>query len=143
MEKPILSVSIKNYEPKTYGSKYDVSRKEEFRDLVSTKIGNLSEFREQCRGKKLSFDVCFSLFSDTDVEGRKTKDLDNMLKIFCDVFPDYVDHDKTIRGLGLIEEDRDDMIFEIHCKKRLVTSTSEEGIDFSIYEHVSDSNKIC
>jgi hypothetical protein len=104
---------------------------------------NLPDIREQCRGKKLFFDVCFNLFSDTDVEGRKTKDLDNMLKIFCDVFPDYVDRGKIVKGLGLIEEDRDDMIFEIHCKKRLVTSLSEEGIDFSIYEHVSNSNKTC
>jgi len=134
---PILSVSIKGYEPKTYGSKYDVERKKELRDLISSKIENLPEIRKQCRNKKLYFDVRFSLFSDTDVEGRKTKDLDNMLKIFCDVFPDYVDRAKTIEGLGLIEEDRDDMIFEIHCKKRLVGSPAEEGIEFSIYEHVT------
>jgi hypothetical protein len=131
---PILSVSIKGYEPKTYGNN-DVERKKELRDLISSKIGNLSEIRKQCRGKKLSFDVCFNLFSDTDVEGRKTKDLDNMLKIFCDIFPDYVDRAKTVEGLGLIEEDRDDMIFEIHCKKKLVMSTSEEGIIFSVYEY--------
>jgi hypothetical protein len=136
MVNPILSVSIKGYEPKTYGSN-DVWRKKELRDLVFAKINNLPELRKQCRGKKLSFDVCFNLFSDTDVEGRKTKDLDNMLKIFCDIFPDFVDRAKTIQGLGLIEEDRDDMIFEIHCKKRLVPLASEEGIDFSIYEHVS------
>ena len=136
MANPILSVSIKGYEPKTYGSN-DVERKKELRDLIFSKIDNLSEIKKQCRGKKLSFDVCFNLFSDTDVEGRKTKDLDNMLKIFCDVFPDYVDRAKTVEGLGLIEEDRDDMIFEIHCKKRLMGSPSEEGIELSIYEHVT------
>lgn len=136
---PILSISITGYEPKTYGSKYDVARKKELRDLISSKIENLSDLRRQCRGKRLFFDVRFNLFSDTDVEGRKTKDLDNMLKIFCDVFPDYVDRAKTVEGLGLIEEDRDDMIFEIHCKKRLVISPSEEGIEFTIYEHVTSN----
>ena len=63
-----------------------------------------------------------------------------MLKILCDIFPDFVDQAKTVQGLGLMEEDRDDMIFEIHCKKRLVTLTSEEGIDFSIYEHISSKD---
>ena len=135
MANPVLSVSIKGYEPRTYGSKYDVKRKKELRDLVSSKINNLPELMKQCRGKKLSFNVCFNLFSDTDVEGRKTKDLDNMLKIFCDIFPDFVDRAKTVKGLGLIEEDRDDMIFEIHCEKKLVNSESQEGIDFSIFEY--------
>lgn len=139
MANPILSVAIKGYEPKTYGSN-DVERKKELRDLVSSKITNLHELRKQCRGKKLSLDVCFNLFSDTDVEGRKTKDLDNMLKILCDIFPDFVDRAKTVQGLGLMEEDRDDMIFEIHCKKRRVTLASEEGIDFSIYEHISSKD---
>lgn len=127
-------MSIKGYEPKTYGSN-DVERKKELRDLILSKIVNLEEIQKSCRGKRLSVDVCFNLFSDTNVEGRKTKDLDNMLKIFCDIFPDFVDRAKTVKGLGLIEEDRDDMIFEIHCEKKLVRLESEEGIDFSIFEY--------
>ena len=134
MSNSILSISIKGYEPKTYGSN-DVERKKELRDIILAKINNLSEVQKCCRYKRLSFDVCFNLYSDTAVEGRKTKDLDNMLKIFCDVFPDFVDRDKKIQGLGLIEDDRDDLIFEIHCKKKLVQLESEEGIDFSIFEY--------
>lgn len=137
MPNPILSISIKSYEPKTYGSN-DVERKKELRDLILSKISNLMEIQKNCRGKRLSLDVCFNLFADTDVEGRKTKDLDNMLKIFCDVLPDFVDRGKKIKGLGLIEEDRDDMIFEIHCKKRLVRLESDEGIDFNIYEYLQE-----
>lgn len=135
MSNCILSISIKGYEPKTYGSN-DVERKKELRDLILSKIDNFAEVQKNCRGKKLSLDVCFNLYSNTDVEGRKTKDLDNMLKIFCDVFPDFVDRDKKVKGLGLIEEDKDDMIFEIHCKKNLVRHESDEGIDFSIYEYL-------
>lgn len=138
MPNPILSISIKGYEPKTYGSKYDVERKKELRELILYKINNFTEVQKRCRYKRLSLDVCFNLYSDTDVEGRKTKDLDNMLKIFCDVFPDFVDRDKKVKGLGLIEGDRDDMIFEIHCKKKLVRHESDEGIDFSIYEYQQD-----
>ena len=134
MSKPILTVSLKCYEPKTYGNN-DVERKKELRDLILSKIEDIIEIQKKCRGKQLSFDVCFNLFSDSGVEGRKTKDLDNMLKIFCDVFPDFIDRDKTVKGVGLIEDDRDDMIFEIFCEKRLVGFESEEGIDFSIYEY--------
>lgn len=135
MSNPILSLSVKSYQPKTYGGKHDVERKKELRDLILSKISNFAEVQKNCRGKRLSLNICFNLFSDTDVEGRKTKDLDNMLKIFCDVFPDFVDRDKKVKGLGLIEGDSDDMIFEIHCTKRLVGHESDEGIDFSIYEH--------
>ena len=130
---PIVSVSIKNYTPKTFGTN-DVERKKELRDLILKQIGNIEEVRKASRGKRLSLDVCFNLYSDTDVEGRKTKDLDNLLKIFCDTLPDFTDRAKTVPGLGLIESDRDDMIFEIHCKKKLVNVESEEGVDFSISE---------
>jgi hypothetical protein len=67
--------------------------------------------------------------------------LDNLLKIFCDTLPDFTDMAKTVSGLGLIESDRDDLIFEIHYKKRLVNVESEEGVDFSISEFsLSDHN---
>ena len=79
--------------------------------------------------------VCFNLYAGTEEEGRKTKDLDNMLKIFCDTFPDYIDRDKTTPGVGLIEDDRDDMFFRINCEKKLVADEALEGIDFTISEY--------
>ena len=136
MVEPLLELSIKEFTPKTYGSN-DVEKKKELRDLILSKISNIEEIRKRCREKLLFFDICFNLFSDTDEEGRKTKDLDNMLKIFCDVFPDYLDQGRTEKGLGLIEDKRDDLIFEIHCRKNLVTQESEEGIDFKIFEYQS------
>jgi len=134
VSKAILSISLKCYEPKTYGNN-DVERKKELRDLILQKINDISEVQKKCIGKRLSIDVCFNLYSDSGVEGRKTKDLDNMLKILCDVFPDFIDRAKTVKGLGLLEDDRDDLIFQINCEKRLVGFESEEGIDFSIYEY--------
>lgn len=134
MAQPLLSINLKRYVPKTSG-RNDLARKKELRDLILAKIENIDEIKQKCLGKKLSFKICFNLYSDSDEEGRKIKDLDNMLKIFCDVFPDFIDRDKTTKGLGLIPADQDDLIFEIHCEKKLVDSESEEGIDFSIFEY--------
>lgn len=133
MTNGIISLSIKGYTPKTYGNN-DKARKIELRDLILSKIENLDEIQKSCKGKRLSLEIIFSLFSDTAVEGRKTKDLDNMLKIFCDVLPEYLDQDRTEKGLGLIEDKRDDMIFEIHCIKKLVMDESQEGVEFTISE---------
>ena len=132
MSKAILSVSLKCYEPKTYGSN-DLENKKELCDLILSKIDDISEIQKKCRGKRLSFDICFNLYSD--VEGKKTKDLDNMLKIFCDVFPDFVDRKEKYKGLGLIAGNSDDLIFEINCKKKPVGYKSKAGIDFTIYEY--------
>jgi len=55
----------------------------------------LPSVRNSCRNKRLSLDVCFRLLGDTAESGRKTKDLDNMLKILLDVLPDYMDREKT------------------------------------------------
>ena len=134
MDNHILKISITNYAPTTYGHK-DLERKRELRDLILAKISNLEEIKEKTRGKRLQMDICFNLYSETTEEGRKTKDLDNMLKIFCDTFPDYIDRDRTTTGVGLIEDDRDDMIFRINCEKKLVTDEALEGIDFSISEY--------
>ena len=131
---PIIEISITGHTPKTYGSN-DLERKKELRDLILKKIPNLDEIKKQTRGKRLQMDICFNLYTGTTEEGRKTKDLDNMLKIFCDTFPDYIDRDKTTPGVGLIEDDGDDMIFRINCEKRLVSDEASEGIKFAISEY--------
>ena len=131
---PIIKISIIGHTPKTCGND-DLERKKELRDLILKKIPNLDEIKKQTRGKRLQMDVCFNLYAGTNEEGRKIKDLDNMLKIFCDTFPDYIDRDKTTHGVGLIEGDRDDMIFGINCEKRLVPDEASEGIKFAISEY--------
>jgi len=133
MSEKIIEISITNYPPKTYGDN-DLEKKKELRDLILAQIPNLEEAKAESRGKRLQADVCFKLYGNTTEEGRKTKDLDNMLKIFCDTFPDWIDRDKTTSGVGLIEDDRDDLFFRINCEKKLVSDESLEGIDFSISE---------
>ena len=134
MDDYIIKISITNYPPKTYGGG-DLEKKKELRDLILAKISNLEEAKKQSRGKRLQADVCFNLYGETTEEGRKTKDLDNMLKIFCDTFPDYIDRAKTTPGIGLMEDDRDDMFFRINCEKKLVSDETLEGIDFTISEY--------
>ncbi|HZY93782.1 MAG TPA: hypothetical protein VFE98_02850 [Candidatus Bathyarchaeia archaeon] len=68
------------------------------------------------------------------VESRAKKDLDNLLKILLDTLPDYMDRAKTVRGLGLIEEDNDYLVFEIHVIKKFVTKEADAGLDLEIFE---------
>lgn len=130
----LLDVSIKEFTPQTFGSN-DVAKKIKLRDAIKAKINDLSSVQRNCRGKKLSVDVTFSLFSATTELGRKTKDLDNLLKILLDTLPDYMDRAKMNSGLGLVPEDRDDLVFQINCRKRLVSIEAEEGIDLKISEY--------
>ena len=132
-----LDISITGFTPQTYGSD-DVARKIRLRDAIKSKIDDLSSIQNHCKNKKLSLDVCFNLFSETTELGRKTKDLDNMLKILLDTLPVYMDRAKINEGLGLVPEDRDDLIFHIDCRKNLVTDELQEGIDLKISEYVED-----
>ena len=120
-------------EPKT-SANYEVERKKELRDKIRAKIDNLLDLQKACKGKRLSIYACFCLWDGSKVEGRAKKDLDNMLKILCDTLKEYMDTDKKEQGLGLIENDNDDLIFEINCSKRLVQTESEEGIELEISE---------
>ena len=133
----LLAISIRGYTPQTYGSN-DVAKKIKLRDSIKSKIDDLSIIQRNCEGKKLSVDVCFNLFSATSELGRKTKDLDNLLKILLDTLPDYMDRAKTNEGLGLVPEDRDDLVFQINCRKKLVSNELEEGIDLKISEYIEN-----
>jgi len=130
----LLDISITGFTPQTYGND-DVARKMKLRDA---KINDLALVQKNCRDKKLSLDVCFNLFSETTELGRKTKDLDNLLKILLDTLPYYMDRAKKNEGLGLVPEDRDDLIFHINCRKNLVTDELQEGIDLKIYEYIEN-----
>jgi len=131
----LLDVSIRGFTPQTSASD-TVPRKNALRDKIRSQIRDLPSVQNNCRNKRLSLDVCFRLLGDTAEEGRKTKDLDNMLKILLDTLPDYMDREKSNPGLGLVPEDRDDLIFHIDCRKSLVADESLEGIDLKISEFV-------
>ncbi|MCH7647701.1 MAG: hypothetical protein IIA83_03750 [Thaumarchaeota archaeon] len=133
----LLNVSITGFTPQTYGND-DVARKIRLRNAIKSRIDDLSLIQRNCKGKKLSLDVCFNLFSETTELGRKTKDLDNLLKILLNTLPAYMDREKSNEGLGLVPEDHDDLIFQINCRKNLVSDESEEGIDLKIFEYIED-----
>jgi len=78
--------------------------------------------------------VTFYLLAGTTLESRTGKDIDNLLKIVMDTLPEYMDRARVNQGLGLIFEDKDDMVFEVHAAKSLVKTEAEEGIDIEIAE---------
>lgn len=135
MKELLEKISIKKFEPKTAKSQEEVKRKKELRDYIIENTPNLPEIRNSCRGKKLSLEICFNLYyGEPKDTARYTKDLDNLLKIVLDVFPEYMDKEQKNHGLGLIEKDNDELIFEIHAKKHLVIDKKLEGIDIEIFE---------
>ncbi len=131
-------ISIREFEPKTAKPGEEVKRKIQLRNFISTNTKNLSEIRDSCLGKGLSLEICFNLYNgEPNDTARYTKDLDNLLKIVLDVLPEFMDSKHKEQGLGLIESDKDDLIFEIHASKQLVTDKKLEGIDIEISEYVN------
>ena len=119
--------------PRTYGE-HDVEKKAEDRDLLRSKIANLPELQAKSRGKKLWVDVTFYLHGGTPVRSRTDKDVDNLAKIVLDSLPEFMDQKKLYEGLGLILQNNDDMVFNLHATKVLVNSDTDEGIDIEIGE---------
>lgn len=129
-------ISLRKFEPKTAKAQEEVDRKKDLLDKIQEKYTDLSDFRQAFREKeKHSIDVKFYFLEGTGVEGRTKKDLDNLLKIVCDVLPDYMDNNKTEPGLGIIKTDNS--IFEIHSTKDIVFHEEDEGLDIEISECVN------
>ena len=129
-------ISLRKFEPKTAKAGEEVDRKKELRDKIQEKYTDLSDFRQAFREKeKHSIYVKFHFLEDTGVEGRTKKDLDNLLKIVCDVLPDYMDNNMTEQGLRIIKTDNS--IFEIHSTKDTVIHEDDEGLDIEISEYVN------
>ncbi len=129
----LLKVNATGFAPLTAG-KNARERKKTLRDRIKTSIANLDETRAGCREKDLALSVVFSLL-ETSEEGRKKKDLDNLLKLLLDVLSDYMMAKGTPdreSGLGLISDD--EQVYEIHCMKRIVSDPKEEGIELEIRE---------
>jgi guanosine-3',5'-bis(diphosphate) 3'-pyrophosphohydrolase len=91
-----------------------------------------------CRGKKLSIDVVFHAFENPS-KGRSANDIDNMLKVLLDTFPDFLDKNHTEKGLGLIEGDSDHAVYEIHCVKHPVESADDAAIEIEIREWLGEA----
>jgi len=124
-------ISIRKFEPKTAKSQEEVKRKSELRDYIQDKIDNISEIQQACKNiEKFSINVKFYLWGGSGVDGRTKKDLDNLLKIVCDVLADYMDSEKKNTGLGIMRTDN--AIHEIHCSKDIVELEDDEGMDIEI-----------
>jgi Holliday junction resolvase RusA-like endonuclease len=129
-----LNASVKGFAPLTAG-KNVTERKKALRDRIRQSINNLEEARTNCRGKALTLNVTFHLLGNSTEEGRKRKDLDNLLKLLLDVLSENMVAKGTPvkqEGLGLISDD--EQIYEIHCRKKMVSDPLEEGIDLEISE---------
>lgn len=128
-------LSIREFEPKTAKPGEEVKRKIELRDKIKESVPELEKIKKECRGKKFSLNIRFYLYngnlSDTS---RYIKDIDNLVKIVLDVLPKYMDSEKTNEGLGLMPDDRDDLIYEIHAEKKLIQNEEQEGIDIEIFD---------
>ena len=129
----LQKVAVRGFPPRTYGDD-DIPKKEQIRDLLRSRIKNLPELQRQSRGKRLWLGVTFYLLEGTSLQSRTGKDIDNLLKIVMDALPEYMDKAKMKEGLGLILEDKDDMVFQIEVEKVLVRFEAEEGIDIEIAE---------
>lgn len=134
----LFKTSVIGFEPKTAGpSKNVVDRKEKLRDAILKTIEDPNVVKN-CRDKDLSLNVCFNLYKDPKQSKAYEKDLDNLLKILLDVLSEHMDNTLNRKaGLGLIDDNHDYRIFEIHCSKKLVTDKTKEGLDIEISEHVS------
>jgi len=128
----VPTISIRNFSPRTYGVD-DLEKKKELREKITEAMNYPTSFADACRGKLLSLHVCFYLHKEK--ETGSPRDLDNMLKLLCDTFPDYLDRGQTEKGLGLISGNSDHTIHEIHCTKKLVDNKTQEGMDMKIFEY--------
>jgi Holliday junction resolvase RusA-like endonuclease len=129
----LKKIPIKPFIPLTSSTKKIVARKMDLRDRIKAEISDLNKIRERCDGKLLSVDVCFYLNNATKEEGRSKKDLDNMMKIVCDVLAKQMVKNNTETekaGLGLVNDDSE--IREIHCTKKFVDSPEKEGLEIEI-----------
>jgi len=133
MKRSLGKISLRKFEPLTAQAGEEVDRKINLRDEIVKKISNLSEIKQACQNiEKLSINVRFYLWGGTKVEGRTKKDLDNLLKIVCDVLPNFMDSGKKNEGLEIMETDNS--IFEINCTKDIVPHEEDEGLDIEISE---------
>ncbi len=137
-KKKSYKIKLRPFEPKTASSDV-VNRKIQLKEEIERKTKNLDDIRDFCKNKKLSITVRFYLYDGSEdkipqPEGRTKKDLDNLLKIVLDVLPEKMDTAGKNDGLGLIKRDYDNLVYEIHSTKEIVTNKDKEGIDIEISE---------
>jgi len=136
------SIAVRGFTPETPMKKNQMTskRKIKLRDAFKLQNNNLSEIKEKCKNKNLSIDVCFNIWKENPNSKSLEIDLDNLLKILLDVLKEHMNDFNKEPGLEIISENKDFLIYEIHCRKSLV-SKDKRGIHvkFKIFEN--NSNK--
>lgn len=138
----LFKVKVRDYIPLTAGHGDEVKRKKELLQKILDSVDDDSGNPENCLDKKLSLSVCYNLYHHKKESQRYDKDLDNLLKLLLDVLPQHMDNTPPPKpkGLGLMRDNQDKMIFEINCSKKLVEDESNEGIDIEIKEVINPEN---
>lgn len=133
----LTPIEVRGYNPLTFRKKVR-TRKKELRDTIQSKISQkglkIEKIRTRCKGKPLAIKINFNLLKSEE-EGTSKKDLDNLVGVFCDVLSDYIIKNTTdddLKGLGFMKDD--EMIFEIHCTKKIVKKQENMGFTMSIFE---------
>lgn len=133
----LTPIDVKGYNPLTFRKKVRI-RKIELRDIIQKQIDKkglkIEKIRNRCKGKPLAIIVDFNLLKSEE-EGTSKKDLDNLVGVFCDILSEYIIKNTTdddLKGLGFVKDD--EMIYEIHCTKKIVKKQENMGFTISIFE---------
>lgn len=136
----LTPIRVRRYNPMT-SRKHPKKRKTDLKKILSEEIVKrdlkLEKIQKRCKGNPLSVKIKYYLLKSNE-EGTAKKDLDNLLKIIFDVLSDDMiknNTDDELKGLGLMTDD--EMVYEIHCSKKIVTSKEDMGFDISIFESLN------
>ena len=130
-------ISVMEFPPETAKRGHEMSeRKERLRnEFIKQNQNELPDLIKNCiNKKKLGVDVIFKLNTNVPNPTTFKKDLDNLLKVLLDIFPEEMDDATKEKGLGIIQGNEDERVHEIICRKDFVTDPKDEGIIVEFYE---------
>jgi len=134
-------ISIMKFSPQTAKRGIEMTvRKKKLRDEFEKQNQNeLPNLIKNCINKKsLKIKVIFNLNTNVPNPTTFKKDLDNLLKVLLDIFPEEMDDDTKEKGLGIIQGNEDERVREIHCRKDFVKDPKDEGIIVEFYEFIEN-----
>ena len=134
-------ISVMGFPPETAKRGHEMTeRKEKLRnEFQKQNQDELPDLIKNCINKEsIGVDVIFKLNTNVPNPTTFKKDLDNLLKILLDIFPEEMDDNTKERGLGIIRGNEDDRVHEIICRKDFVEDPKDEGIIVEFYEFVKN-----
>ena len=120
----LKKIRVRKFSPLTSSTQKIRARKTDLRNKIKEEIQkrsfDLNKLGEKCNNKLLSVDVCFYLNNHTKIEGNYQKDLDNMMKIVCDVLAKQII--KNIRVTNVLLSIQDNLQYSSYYKAVYVSS---------------------